>query len=78
MILNSCSIGVLVGVGESLRWQSIHLLVYLGSVGVHLCELLLRRCLVLGLLEGKSLASKGLLQFGGLRVETIIVLPLGL
>ena len=70
------SIRVLVGVGISLRWQSVHLLVNLLAIYIDLGELLLAAGLVSCLLEEESLASKSPLQLGGLRVESVVILPL--
>ncbi len=76
MILDGRCVDILVGVGVSLGWQSVHLLVDLGSVQIELGELLLGGALELALLEGEGITSEGLLKLGGLRVEAIIVLPL--
>ena len=76
MILDGRCIDILVGVGVSLGWQSVHLLVDLGSVQIELGELLLGGALELALLEGEGITSESLLQLGGLRVEAVIVLPL--
>ena len=76
VILDCGSVGVLVGIGNPLRWKSIHLLVDLGSVGIESGSLLLAGNLELALLECEGIAGEGLLQLGCLRVEAIIILPL--
>ncbi len=76
VILDGRSVGVLVWVGNPLRWESIHLLVDLGSICIELCPVFLARDFVLALLEGQSVTSKSLLQLSCLRIEAIIVLPL--
>ena len=70
------SIRILVGIGVSLGWQPVHLLVNLLAIYIDLGKLLLAAGLVSCLLEKLSLASKSLLKLGGLWVETIVVFPL--
>ena len=76
VILDCWSVGVLVWVGNPLRWESVHLLVDLGSVCIEPSPIFLARDLVLTLLEGQSITSKSLLQLSCLRIEAIIILPL--
>ena len=76
VILDGRSIGVFVWVGNPLRWESIHLLVDLGSVCVELGPVLLAGHLELTFLEGQGITSESLLKLGCLRVEAIIILPL--
>ena len=70
------SIWVLVGVGVSLRWESIHLLVDLGTIDIDLGEFLLAAWLISILLEEHGLTCKCLLKLSWLRIEAIVVIPL--
>ena len=76
VILLRRSVGVLVGVGIALGRQPVHLLVNLLAIDIHFSEILHAARLVGSLFEELSLASEGLLEFCGLWVETIVVVPL--
>ncbi len=76
MILMRRGIRVLVGVGISLRWESVHLLVDLLAIYIDLRELFLAAGLVSRLLEQECLPSKCSLQLGRLWVESVVILPL--
>ena len=76
VILLRRSVGILVGVGIGLGRQSVHLLVNFLAIDIHFCEILHAARLVGSLLEELGLAGESLLEFGGLRVETIVVVPL--
>jgi hypothetical protein len=70
------SVGVLVGVGIALGRQPVHLLVNLLTIDIYLREILQAARRVGSLFEELGLAGEGLLELGGLWVETIVVVPL--
>ena len=76
VILMRSSVGVLVGVGIALGRQPVHLLVNLLTIDIYLREILQATRRVGCLFEELGLAGEGLLELGGLWVETIVVVPL--
>ena len=76
VILLRWSVGVLVGIGIALGRQPIHLLVNLFAIDIHFSEILYTSRLIGSLFEELGFASQGLLELSGLRIETIVVVPL--